>query len=184
MSACSGGSQASPSPSESSTTPAAPSIDTRPTPASSAGPARNLPKPELPEAAKQNTKEGFAEFTQYWLDSLTYAYETGDTTLFEAASTPDCPTCRSFTAEIKELHAAGGWSVGPRWKVTGFSTSLIADPLGRFKGLYSVTEEPSWRYRGPDSVSKISKGVKEPMPQDIRATFTNGGWQTADTGNV
>src|SRR5437899_770958 len=55
-----------------------PSVDSRPTPASSKGPARNVPKPELPEAAKQNTKEGFAAFTQYWFDTIAYSLETAD----------------------------------------------------------------------------------------------------------
>ena len=37
-----------------------------------------MPVPELPEAAKAETKEGLEAFARYWFALLNYAYETGD----------------------------------------------------------------------------------------------------------
>jgi hypothetical protein len=78
----------------SATADAPPTPDPRPTPASSKGPARNLPRPVLPESAKQNTKEGFEAFTQYWFDTIRYARETGDVTPLKEASQKSCKMCQ------------------------------------------------------------------------------------------
>ena len=40
-------------------------------------------KPELPEEAKENTERGAELAAEYLLDTLTYAWNTGDTQLFE-----------------------------------------------------------------------------------------------------
>ena len=41
-------------------------------------PARNVPVPTLPEAAKEETFEGAKAFMQYWQDSMQYLVQTGD----------------------------------------------------------------------------------------------------------
>ena len=106
-------------PAASSTAPSAsasapPAADPRPTPASSKGPARNLERPVLPESAKQNTKEGFEAFTQYWLNSVTYAFESGDIEPLELASESTCKVCGEFKTEARRLHDERGWAAGPK----------------------------------------------------------------------
>ncbi|WP_415857369.1 DUF6318 family protein, partial [Sinomonas sp. G460-2] len=124
---------------------APPTPDSRPTPASSRGPARNLPKPVLPEAAKQNTKEGFAAFTQYWLNTVTYAFETGDAKPLTDTSDKSCKVCERFVQDSETLHGRSGWSIGPTWTVQDFSSDMRTDPyqrvLGRFLGIESPSTE-------------------------------------------
>ncbi len=86
VAACSGGGTpppgTPPSDSQSPSTPSTPSATPTPTasykPADATGKAQNVPVPELPEAAKAETKEGAEAFARYWYTLLNYAYETGD----------------------------------------------------------------------------------------------------------
>jgi hypothetical protein len=52
-----------------------------------------VPVPVLPEAAKANSKEGLEAFATYWYQALSYAYETGDTTIVSQLSGSNCVFC-------------------------------------------------------------------------------------------
>ena len=86
VTACNGGGTPPPgsppadsqSPSASSTPSAAPTPTASYKPADATGKAQNVPVPELPEAAKAETKEGLEAFARYWFELLNYGYETGD----------------------------------------------------------------------------------------------------------
>ncbi|MGY3566062.1 DUF6318 family protein [Sinomonas sp. RB5] len=190
LSGCSGGADAesqgppTASPSASATATPTPSVDSRPTPASSTGPARNLPKPEMPAAAKENTKAGFEAFTQYWLDTVTYAYETGDSAAITAVSDPGCKVCASMKKTVDSLYAGNGWSKGPKWTVSDFHSTMKIDPAGRAEGFYLVTEAPNQRFDASGRVTKDMKGTAEPAAQVIYGIFKAGEWKTAETGNV
>src|SRR6478609_8135975 len=96
--ACSGGGTPTPgSPpaaSQSPSGPATPSASPTPTaaykPADASGKAQNVPVPELPEAAKAETKEGAMAFASHWFSLLSYGYETGELAPLEAATSPSC----------------------------------------------------------------------------------------------
>src|SRR3954466_15344157 len=62
-------------------------------PASADGPAENVPVPKMPEAAKEKSKEGLKAFAEYWLATMSYAYETGDLELMKSISGPSCTAC-------------------------------------------------------------------------------------------
>ena len=51
--------------------------------------ASTYTKPELPEEAKENTERGAELAAEYLLDTLAYAWNTGDTQLFESVSDPN-----------------------------------------------------------------------------------------------
>src|SRR5918992_1141024 len=84
LSACAGGESpggnGSPSSVSNSATPSATPTPT-PTasykPADANGRAQNVPLPELPEAAKAETKEGLEAFAKYWYALLNFGFETG-----------------------------------------------------------------------------------------------------------
>lgn len=190
LSACSGRadteSQVSPtgSASASATAPPTPTADPRPTPASSTGPARNLPKPELPAAAKENTKAGFEAFTQYWFDTVTYALETGDTGPLKAISKPDCKMCASYIDSGKTAKANGGWRVGPKWTISDFVTDMKLDPLGQTVAYFSMAESASQVVGSDRKVSKSRPGGKLKNAQALYAKFENGAWLTSEAGTA
>jgi hypothetical protein len=190
LSACSGGADAespvSPtgSASASATATPTPTADPRPTPASSTGPARNLPKPELPAAAKENTKAGFEAFTQYWFDTVTYALETGDTGPLKAISKPDCKICNGYIARADKVAGGNGWNIGPRWTVKGFSTTLKLDPLGQAMGYFLIDESAATQYSRNGAVAKSQQSLSDDAPKAIYAIYANGKWLTAQAGNA
>lgn len=176
-------SSASGASSEQTATPS-PSIDTRPTPASSAGPARNLPKPELPAAAKENTKAGFEAFTQYWFDTVTYALETGDAEPLKSASLVSCKMCASYADSASSARSAGGWRVGPRWAVSGFSSDMKLDPLGQAVGYFVMNESASQVISTDGSVSKSRAAGKIDGAQALYGKFESGSWRTSEAGRA
>jgi hypothetical protein len=190
LSACSGGadaeSQVSPtgSASASATATPTPTADPRPTPASSTGPARNLPKPELPAAAKENTKAGFEAFTQYWFDTATYALETGDTAPLKAVSLESCKMCASYIESGKTAKTSGEWRVGPRWTISGFVTDMRLDPLGQVVAYFSMEESASQIIGHDGKPIKSRAGGKLKNAQALYAKFENGAWLTSEAGTA
>ncbi|MDQ0259436.1 DUF6318 family protein [Sinomonas atrocyanea] len=190
LSACSGGADAEsqrpptgPASASATATPT-PAADSRPTPASSTGPARNLPRPQLPAAAKENTKAGFEAFTQYWFDTVTYALETGDTGPLKAVSKPDCKICVSYIKSGETAKADGGWRVGPQWTISDFVTDMRLDPLGQAVAYFSMEESAS-QVIGPDrKISRSRAGGKLKTAQALYAKFENGAWLTSEAGTA
>jgi hypothetical protein len=64
-------------------------------------------KPELPEAAKENSERGAEAAAEHYLALMVYAWNTGDTTLFEDMSAGDSQFAREVTQRISALYAEG-----------------------------------------------------------------------------
>lgn len=189
LTACGGNADAGASPSASgaagtsSGTPT-PAVDPRPTPASFAGPARNLPKPELPAAAKENTEAGFAAFTQYWFDTITYGLETGDTAPLKAISKSDCKICNGYVARADRVSAGDGWNVGPRWTVKGFTSDLKLDPLNQAVGYFLIDETSSFQFTNQGSASKSRGKANDNGAKAIYGIHDGTRWITSEAGSA
>lgn len=164
--------------------PVSPSPDLRPTQASSQGPARNVPKPELPEAARQNTKEGFEAFTQYWFDTATYSFESGDSASLDAVSANDCKVCNSYISDIDQLRSSQGWASGPSWKISQFSSNMIRDPLAQVVGYFLLEESPSTIFATDGTVAKSRKGGNNGNAKAAFASFESGLWSMRQLGQA
>ena len=68
-------------------------------------------KPELPEEAKQNTERGAEAAAEYYLATLAYAWNTGDTFPFEAVSDPNDSFRNKFISDIHDTYSSG-WTFG------------------------------------------------------------------------
>ncbi|WP_415856805.1 DUF6318 family protein [Sinomonas sp. G460-2] len=163
---------------------APPTPDSRPTPASSRGPARNLPRPVLPEAAKQNTKEGFAAFTQYWFDTITYGLETGDSGPLREISLPDCKMCNSYTESVLKARKSDGWNSGPQWTISEFTTDMTSDPIGRRAALFFLDETASTEYAPDGRAIDQGKGGRAGGAQALYAIYSADGWKVAEAGGA
>lgn len=174
--------QDSPTASASATSTATPTptVDPRPTPASSTGPARNLPKPELPAAAKENTKAGFEAFTQYWFDTAVYGLSTGDKDPLAKISADDCKICNSYIEDMSK----GGWTTGIRWTTSGFVSDLKLDPLGQAVGYFMLDEEPSQWYSASGTLTKQNRGGNSGKPKAIYAAYRDGAWMACQLGQA
>src|SRR6476661_1656007 len=120
VTACSGGGTQPPgspppvsqSPSEPVTPGATPTPTASYKPADATGRAQNVPVPELPEAAKAETKEGLEAFARYWFVLLNYGYETGDLSGINSISSPSCALCGKVFPGIQKWNVEGRWIVG------------------------------------------------------------------------
>ncbi|MEA5454561.1 DUF6318 family protein [Sinomonas sp. JGH33] len=163
---------------------AAASPDSRPTPASSRGPARNVPRPVLPEAAKQNTKEGFEAFTQYWFDTVTYGLENNDPNVIKNVSRSDCKVCNAYFSDALDSATGGGWYEGPRWRVTGFLSDMSRDPLKQALGQFLLEESASSRFDAQGSILKSRKGGNDNRLKEIYAIYEDGRWLASQLGQA
>ena len=69
--------------------------------------ASTYTKPELPEEAKENTERGAEAAAEHYLALMVYAWNTGDTELFEEMSASDSQFAREVTQRIRSLYDEG-----------------------------------------------------------------------------
>ena len=74
-------------------------------------------KPELPEAAKENTERGAEAAAEHYLALLVYAWNTGDTQPFADMSAPNSAFANTYVTNIGDLYK-GGWSYGTSSRIT------------------------------------------------------------------
>ncbi|WP_422936612.1 DUF6318 family protein [Sinomonas sp. P47F7] len=138
----------------------------------------------MPEAAKHNTKEGFAAFTQYWFDTITYGLETGDSGPLRAASADGCKMCGSYLTSIDEIGNSAGWREAPRWTVIGFISDFIKDANGRMAGQFILEESASAIYSAQGLADKRRAGGRLPGAQAIHAVYGDMSWITVEAGGA
>lgn len=103
-------------------------------PATLEHPARNVPKPVMPEEAKQETEAGAQAFLDYYADISWYALQTGDTEPVREVTSVHCTKCNEEFGRTEQIYSSGEWIAG------GFEKSEIL-PGGFFEdatGIYSI----------------------------------------------
>ena len=89
--------------------------------------ASTYTKPELPDEAKQNTERGAELAAEYLLDTLTYAWNTGDTQAFEDITQPGNRFRETYINNINKLYAHG-WMYDYKASVTNIvAVEPVAD---------------------------------------------------------
>ena len=73
--------------------------------------ASTYTKPELPEEAKENTERGAELAAEYYLATLAYAWNTGDTQPFADMSDPSSNFAKGHIDNTHEMYT-NGWSFG------------------------------------------------------------------------
>lgn len=81
-------------------------------PATLEHPARNVPKPVMPEEAKQETEAGAQAFLNYYAYAGWYAYQTGDTSYMREIVAPSCEVCIEEMDLVDEIYSNNDWAVG------------------------------------------------------------------------
>ena len=74
-------------------------------------------KPELPEAAKENTERGAEAAAEHYLALLVYAWNTGDTQPFADMSSPTSKFASDYIADITKQYT-NGWTYGLESNIT------------------------------------------------------------------
>ena len=69
--------------------------------------ASTYTKPELPEEAKENTERGAELAAEYLIDTLTYAWNTGDTQPFEDITQPGETVRETYIHNVNDVYSHG-----------------------------------------------------------------------------
>lgn len=175
------------SPSASETTSATPTPSTTPTPsavykpADAKGKAQNVPVPVLPEAAKAETKEGLEAFAKYWYSTLSYAYETGDTSFLESSSGPECVFCHGLKRAVESAWLDGKWVEGGTIETPSISVQFSP---GTASQVTIQVLQQQIGIRKPDG--SLYQEPTQPTNTGSQATATYGakGWTISDLGLI
>ena len=85
-------------------------------------------KPELPDEAKEHTERGAELAAEYLIDTLTYAWNTGDTQPFEDVSEPGDNFRERYIRNVNELYSHG-WMYDNSSSITQIvSVEPVTDP--------------------------------------------------------
>jgi hypothetical protein len=164
-----------PSPSEAGGSPA-------PTPASSNGPAANIPVPEKPALADENTREGLEAFTRYWFELLNHGYTTNNWNAFDTETDPGCRTCGSIKANVLELYAQGRWVQGADISVVSFSTKFEESLTGSITSFVENQQNEIVYFESDGTVLKVTPKQPSPVLDVVIATWEQGSWLMLDYG--
>jgi hypothetical protein len=144
--------------SSAATTSAEPSPDATPAdyvPASLDGPAQNVPKPVMPDLAREESREGAQAFLDYWSDAKWYAYETGDASLVRDVTSRHCEACEAEFEDIEDIYAEGLWTVGGRDSIVIRDADLVEAADGVYKPVVEYSRDDGQLIRS----GKIEKDV-------------------------
>ena len=140
--------------------------------------ASTYTKPELPEEAKENTERGAELATEYLLDTLTYAWNTGDTQPFEDITQPGEKFREGHIKNVNALYA-NGWMYGNKTTVTNIVSVLPASEKewGVEPNTIAVVFDGTTN-NGIACVGQkiIDKNSDEPVTYAFFMTWKNGGW--------
>lgn len=87
-------------------------------------PAKNIPEPDMPAAAKENSAKGLEAFTRYWFEVQNYAQKTGDTKQMMALCVKESPFCDARKKLANQLTERNAWLVGGDARVQEFFTEM------------------------------------------------------------
>jgi hypothetical protein len=93
------------------TTDASASDPTEYIPASEEGPAENVPEPQFPVHAKENTMEGAEASLEYFWQGVDYLRLTGDGTHAEKVSSDGCDLCSDLISGWASVYEGNSWAV-------------------------------------------------------------------------
>ncbi len=149
-------------------------------PASSDGPAQNVPVPQMPTAAKEQTQEGLEAALEYWWEAERYLKLTGDPDPLRAISTEDCALCEELIKNWPAIYRADGWAdIGETEMEVAFS-SLDNNNLGG-RAILMVSEAPGEVYRPDGSrVESASGDGSKDVGWGAGARYSGGQWQIED----
>ncbi|MDO4242732.1 MAG: DUF6318 family protein [Actinomyces sp.] len=137
--------------------------------------ALSTPKPEHPGGWGEEGMNGAVAAAIYFMSLYPYVYATGDLTDWEAMSDDACIFCNSVIADVRALHADGGW-MDP-WTQTVISVVYAppADEQGIHRVDVTASAEASTAHDGRGKVTREYDAIDS---QTIFLTLTmiDGQW--------
>lgn len=188
LTACGNGGQAqgdqsaSPAVSASATATPTPTPKASYKPADAKGKAENVPVPVLPEAAKANTKEGVEAFARYWFQALSYAYETGDASIVDRISGPNCVFCGALKEAVELAWTDGRWIVGGTLQTPSVTTKFVPGAESQQATIQVIHQSVTIHKADGTLYQEPTNGSNR--ASQMVARFDANGWIAVDLGLI
>lgn len=151
-------------------------------PADAKGRAQNVPVPVKPALADKNTKEGLEAFTKYWYQALSYAYETGDTSLVQSISGPNCRFCSGLAEGLESAWEGAQWVAGGKIE-TPSVTGKYTRGAKTQQATVQVIQKEIAIYKAPGKLLQAVTKESNTASQAV-VSFDSKGWSIIDLGLI
>lgn len=143
-------------------------------PASSEGPAKNVPMPERPPEMSREAADGAEAAAKYWFALFEYARLSGDTEPLRAMSGDGCTKCTSDLDNIDAVYDVDGWYAEVEYTVDDAEFSVRN---GRANGSVRVSS-PGFRSYESDGTEHQSDGMNKSAFR-FKMTYIDDQWQVS-----
>ncbi|MFJ2620189.1 DUF6318 family protein [Glutamicibacter sp. NPDC087344] len=94
-------------------------------PATADGPAKNVPVPEMPALAKENSESGSIAFLKHYLNIMNFSFESYNADPLKNLTSNNCQLCFENIIQGIEFNGAqGGWQVGGQYEYRVYSSKV------------------------------------------------------------
>jgi hypothetical protein len=126
----------------------------------------------MPEAAKENSKEGIVAFTEHYYNLIEYTLETNDTAPLKKVSKRTCVECgNGFIDPSDNNKKAGSWISGANFDVVVTKTILQPD---QSIALYTTTQDEMTLYMSDGTLQGVFPATPKPAPLMMLLTYEQG----------
>jgi len=109
-----------------------------------------VPVPKMPASAKADTPSGAANFVSYFVATLNYGAQTGDTGPLIAIVSPSCKSCREYAVDFERFKANHTLHHKPVWTLIDVAVGPSRDPIeveGTLKALNAGADSAALTFR-------------------------------------
>lgn len=148
-------------------------------PATSEHPARNVPVPVMPEAAKEESFEVAKAFMRYWTDCMNYLVQTGDSSHIRNITNSDNEAHLGDYEIYSQTYRDKKWIEGRNWNIS----FLYTDPedFTKFEGEYStlikINNTEGSVYSSGEKVEIIPELNFNNQPLVLHLSYNDGQWE-------
>ena len=138
--------------------------------------AEPIAQPAMPPAAHGKGGSAARAFVHFWLKTLNYAIESGDSAALGAISSPTCKECGRIVKTIDDIYGRGGRLSGGTWRMTSLRALPVdrgADWAGYVTAAVSEQKMDGTRRRERAGPTTPARGSCTRTPRD---SGTRGGW--------
>lgn len=131
-----------------------PTVSATPTPkpATAEGPAENIPVPDMPESARENSKNGAISFAEHYFDIINYSTATTTSDELKKLTSRECQLCgERFIDPLDTAVLNSAWQVGGEYSYR--LIDLLEPTANRAIAIFNFSSAPQAIYMEPnDSV--------------------------------
>ena len=153
-------------------------------PASLDGPAQNVPKPVMPDLAKEESRDGAQAFLDYWSDAMWYANQTGDTSYIREVVSEACELCVDQFAVIEDVYAENAWFMGGMENIILQESTLLPAADGIYKPIALSNSEGIRLVEDGEVTYEAHPRTGEGDPFPVYLDYENGKWVYITAANM